>query len=369
MKIMKTPRVVNIAITSKCNARCLYCSHFDSNSDVEKDIDTDEWITFFSELNKLGVMRVILHGGEPFIRNDILEIIDNIVRNRMRFSVLSNGAMINKKSASFLAQTNRCDGVQISVDGSCPNVHDVFRGTGSFGKAIAGIKNLQTSGVPVTARVTIHPQNVGDLEAVIKFLMEDLKVVSVSTNSVGYLGMCRKEAARFELSVDDRIKAMEILVRLKRIYQGRITSNSGPLSEAELWTEMENARQNGTLSIPERGYLSSCKCSFSAIDVRADGVMVPCGLLSHVELGRINRDSLQHVWLHHPELNNLRNRTQVSLLEFSQCRQCEYVEFCAGGCPALVYNREGRMDRPGIDACFKQFLDDGGRLPEWGDYS
>ena len=368
MEVMKTPRVVNIAITGKCNARCLYCSHFDSNSDVEKDIDADEWITFFSELNKLGVMRVILHGGEPFIRNDILEIIDGIVRNRMRFSILSNGALIDTKSASFLAQTNRCDGVQISVDGSCSHVHDVFRGSGSFSKAIAGIKCLQTNGVAVTARVTIHPQNVGDLEDVIKFLLEHLKLASVSTNSAGYLGMCRKEAPRFELSVEDRVKAMEILVRLKRAYQGRIRASSGPLREAELWTEMENARQNGTSSISERGYLSSCQCSFSAIDVRADGVMVPCGLLSHVELGRINRDSLQYVWLHHPELNSLRNRTRISLLEFSQCRECEYVQFCAGSCPALVYNREGRMDRPGIDACFKQFLDDGGRLPNWDDY-
>ena len=83
-----------------------------------KDLSTEEWLQFFDELGSLGVMNLSLAGGEPFIREDLTILLEGIVRNRMRFSLLSNGALIDDEMAAFLAGTGRCDHVQISVDGS-----------------------------------------------------------------------------------------------------------------------------------------------------------------------------------------------------------------------------------------------------------
>ena len=47
-------------------------------------------------------MEVTLAGGEPFIREDLKEIIGGIVRNRMRFAILSNGTLITDEMAAFL---------------------------------------------------------------------------------------------------------------------------------------------------------------------------------------------------------------------------------------------------------------------------
>jgi SynChlorMet cassette radical SAM/SPASM protein ScmE len=100
--------------------------------------------------------------------------------------------------------------------------------------------------------------------------------------------------------------------------------------------------------------------------VRADGVMVPCTQLSHINLGRINQDPLREVWQHHPELTRLRERQQIPLGEFEFCRDCAYIPFCTGNCPALAYNLLGEENHPSPDACLQRFLEAGGRLPGEG---
>ncbi len=88
---MSTPRSVELEITAKCNLRCKYCSHFSSEGDVTNELSTEEWLTFFEECRKLGVMDILLSGGEPFLRKDIREIINGIVKNKMRFSAIKRG--------------------------------------------------------------------------------------------------------------------------------------------------------------------------------------------------------------------------------------------------------------------------------------
>ncbi len=120
MRLMRTPNKVDIAITNRCNLRCRYCYHFESAGDVEGDLPAAEWLQFFEELNRCAVTEVTLAGGEPFIREDLKEIISGIVRNRMRFAILSNGTLIDDEMAAFLASTKRCNYVQVSIDGSMP---------------------------------------------------------------------------------------------------------------------------------------------------------------------------------------------------------------------------------------------------------
>ncbi len=52
------------------------------------------------------------------------------------------------------------------------------------------------------------------------------------------------------------------------------------------------------------------------IAVRSDGVIVPCNFLGHIELGRINKDKLEEIWQHHPQLIRLRERHKISLARF-----------------------------------------------------
>jgi SynChlorMet cassette radical SAM/SPASM protein ScmE len=362
-RVMRAPRNLDIEITARCNLRCRYCYFFHNQAVDYRDLPTDEWLKFFDELGALGVMGVTLAGGEPFIREDLTTLLEGLVRNRMRFTLLSNGALIDDGMAAFIARTGRCDCVQISVDGSCAAIHDACRGHGAFDGAVRGIRILSRHKVNVAVRVTVHRHNVDDLENIAHFLLEELGLPGFGTNSAGYLGTCRVNADDVMLTIAERQVAMATLLRLAEKYPDRISASAGPLAEGRAWRLMEDARAQGAPAFPNRGRLTACGCPASKISVRADGAIVPCCMLAHIELGRINHDSLAEVWQNSPALNQLRNRHTIPLTGFEFCAGCSYIPYCTGSCPGLAYTITGQVDHPSPDACLRQFLEEGGTIP------
>ncbi len=360
--IMRTPRKMDLEITSRCNLRCRYCYYFDNPEVDYHDLSTDEWLKFFDELGQCAVMDVTIQGGEPFIRKDLPELLKGIIRNGMRYSILSNGGLIDDDIAAFIAETGRCNSVQVSVDGSCPETHDACRGKGSFEGAIRGIRVLQRHGVSVAVRVTIHRQNVQDLENTARLLLEDLGLSSFSTNAASFFGSCRQNSEEVMLTTKDRMLAMETLLRLSEKYGGRTSAAAGPQAEAEHWRRMEDAREQGAPALPNSGRLTACGCIFNKMAVRADGAIVPCCMLAHMELGWINKDSVAEVWQNHPDLISMRNRHNISLTEFEFCAECPYIPYCTGNCPGLAYAITGKVNHPSPDACLRRFLEDGGTI-------
>ena len=360
-RVMRTPRTVDIDLTARCNLRCRYCYFFDNPAVPYQDLPTAEWLRFFDELGRCAVMDVCLAGGEPFIRPDLPALLQGIVRNRMRFAILSNGTLITDEIAAFIAATGRCNYVQVSIDGSGPAAHDACRGPGAFEAAVHGLRTLQRHGVNAAVRVTIHRHNVYDLEATARLLLEELELHSFGTNSAGYLGSCRVHAGDVMLTAAERLVAMETLSRLDQQYPGRIQAAAGPLADARMWRRMEEAQAAGAPPFPNGGRLTACGCHSSKIAIRADGAIVPCNMLPHIVLGRINRDSLVEVWQHSPALNELRARHTIPLTEFEFCAGCEYIPYCTGNCPALAYTLTGQVNHPSPDACLRRFRDEGGR--------
>jgi SynChlorMet cassette radical SAM/SPASM protein ScmE len=310
------------------------------------------------------VMNVTLSGGEPFYRKDLREIIASIVENRMRFAILSNGTLIEPEMASFLASTGRCNHVQVSIDGATAAVHDSFRGKGNFVRALDGIRTLQRFHVPVAVRVTIHRKNVHELDAVARLLLEEIGLRSFSTNAASYMGLSRENAEQTQLTVEERSEAMETLVDLAEKYPNRITATAGPLADARTWVEMKEASLEGKPRMPDRGFLTGCGGPFQNIAVQADGTYVPCSQLGHIALGKINRDDLCDIWLNHPALWEFRNRRLIPLSSIAFCKECPYIDYCTGNCPALAYNLTGEVNQPSPDACLRLFEQQGGRLPE-----
>ncbi len=253
------PHSLDIDITTHCNLRCSYCSHFSSDGDVDKDLPFAEWQTFFEECASIGIMKMCLCGGEPLYRKDIREIIESIVKNKMRFSVLSNGTMIDDGLAEFLKNTRRCNSVQVSIDGPDADSHDKFRGKGSFKKALNGLNNLLCHNVPATSRVTLNKYNYSCLPETAKLLLEDLKLPAISTNSVSYFGLCRENNDSMAMNALEFSEAMVIVQELQKKYPNRINAQAGPQACVDGWRKIEKAINGDENAIQETrcGFLGS----------------------------------------------------------------------------------------------------------------
>lgn len=355
--------MVDIEITPRCNLRCGYCSYFNNPGEGYSELPASEWLRFFEELEACRVLNVCLSGGEPFIREDLGALLSGIVQHRMRFTVLSNGSLITDDMAEFIASTGRCDQVQISMDGSCAAIHDTFRGAGAFDGAVRGVRTLQRHGVPVSVRLTIHQRNVNDLEAAADFILNSLQIPAMGTNAASYLGSCAAREQDIALTLQDRQRAMRSLLDLRQKYPGRVKAQAGPLAEADSWLRMEDARRTGAQPFRTGGRLTGCGCVFTRMAVRADGAMIPCMLLPHLVMGRINHDSLEAAWRTAPALTAMRDRTAMRLDEHPFCAGCAYTDYCTGNCPAIAHTMTGSVNAPSPNACLRDFLAQGGVLP------
>jgi SynChlorMet cassette radical SAM/SPASM protein ScmE len=177
------------------------------------------------------------------------------------------------------------------------------------------------------------------------------------------MGTCRVNADDLLLNIEERKEAMATLLRLTAKYNGRISANAGPLADGRMWRRMEEARAQSAPAFHNGGRLTACGCPSNKISVRADGAIVPCNMLAHVELGRINHDSLAEIWQNSPALNQLRNRHTIPLTGFKFCAGCAYIPYCTGNCPGLAYTLTGKVDHPSPDACLRRFLEEGGAIP------
>jgi len=363
--IADAPKSIDLSFTGKCNLRCAYCFYHDE-MESRPDLPADEWFAFFEELKHLGVRDATLSGGEIFVRPDLWELIDALIDARMRYSILSNGTLINEQILQEFAKGKRfkrLNSIQVSIDGSCAEVHDKSRGTGSFEKAVRGLRMLKGAGFPTTSRVTVNRHNVDDLENTARLLLEDIGLQSFGTNDAMPMGSGCENQRTITLMPGQQVKAMKTLARLEKQYNGRVTASAGPLAKWHAYQEMEHARATGEKSSRWRmGYLTACGCVFNKLSVHHDGVITPCNMLAKLVLGHINTDSLKDIWLSHPTLKALKDRRNIPMTEVPGCEDCEWAPFCNGSCPGLAHEMTGDFNLANPHDCYRRFLRDTGGM-------
>jgi SynChlorMet cassette radical SAM/SPASM protein ScmE len=349
IRVISTPRHVDIAVTGRCNLSCAYCFYAEEMT-ARSDLPTRQWLDFFKVLGDAGVMTVCLTGGEAFSRPDFFELVDGVIANRMRYSVLSNGTLITAKTLAEFEKgkrRRRLDSIQISIDGASADVHDHSR-PNSFNRALHGLRLLKDAGFPMNVRVTINRFNYTDLENTARLLLEEVSLSGFSTNEAYPCGATNRYEDELMLTPLQRREVMETLMHLNEKYNNRIVASAGPLALAREECAIHEAQLKGENEFPGRGYLTACGGMFSKIAVLHDGTIVPCHVISDLHLGNILSDDFCEVWRSHPLMQAMRQRREISLDTIEPCKDCAYKGYCTGGCPggALFLNGDFNTRNP-----------------------
>ena len=149
-----------------CNLSCSYCVAESFVGAERNGLNYEQVCCLIEEATSLGMRELFLTGGEPFILHDIFEMI-RFGLERMHVTVLSNGILLKGRrfqKLEVLPHRGRLT-VQISLDGSTAEIHDYYRGAGSWQKAIDAIKRLKDAGFHVRLGTTQTPENTHDLAA------------------------------------------------------------------------------------------------------------------------------------------------------------------------------------------------------------
>ncbi len=159
-----------------CNLRCSYCVAKSSPNTQRQAIGLVNVRRLVDEALELGFKHIFFTGGEPFLLNDIFEMLA-YSSARVKTSVLTNAMLLGQRvprtnmtrldKLCTIANDNLI--IQVSLDGGCAEDHDAYRGAGTWAKAVAGIKLLQERGFRVRLSTTETPANTDNLEVICEF--------------------------------------------------------------------------------------------------------------------------------------------------------------------------------------------------------
>ena len=321
------PLYAEVALTSRCNLRCIYCHFFDSPNETTAELTTGEWLRVFDEFGAMKVMSVTLSGGEVLLRDDLQVLIERIVSNGMRFSILSNGVALDESHAKMFTAMGHCNQVQISIDG-IGEVHDAARGAGSFARALRAIKILQAHNIPVNGRITTGKHNLGTIADTVRFLIDEVKLRRVGCNSAIDFSLSDELSQSILLSKREFLMALVEVRGLHHEYGERFDiSNSTFSSLASMWPRMIRALRNRETPI-DRSKDRRCFPAFTKIFVRADGAITPCNHLPAHVMGYVGKDRIAHLWRDSQIMTDLATPDPALGDICAECRECEYLPCC-----------------------------------------
>ncbi len=158
-------------MTRRCNLKCVHCYARAVDVHGKDEIDTASAKRMIDDLAAYGVPVMLFSGGEPLVREDLVELAAYAVEKGMRAVISTNGTLITPQKAAELKKVG-LSYVGISLDG-LEEAHDRFRGKkGSFAKALEGVENCQAEGLKVGLRFTINKRNAGEIPGIFNILRD-----------------------------------------------------------------------------------------------------------------------------------------------------------------------------------------------------
>lgn len=160
------PPFLIASITNQCNLHCKGCyaranhSCFDSGNQQHPGIlQAEEWNRIFEEAAELGIGFVLLAGGEPFLRKDVLEAAGT--QKKILFPVFTNGTMLDEDYLKLFSEKRNLLPV-LSIEGNQKTTDD-RRGTGVYEQLQETMNRLQERGIMFGASVTVQKDNMEEV--------------------------------------------------------------------------------------------------------------------------------------------------------------------------------------------------------------
>jgi len=153
------PPFLIASITSKCNLHCAgcysRCNHATTDSEPVRQLTGEEWLRIFDEADELGISFILLAGGEPMMRRDIIEAAGK--KQNILFPIFTNGTYIDDRYYELFDKCRNLLPV-MSIEGN-KEITDTRRGEGIYDKLIANMAEFKKRGLIFGASVTVTTQN------------------------------------------------------------------------------------------------------------------------------------------------------------------------------------------------------------------
>ena len=342
-------QAVSWNITRLCNLKCTHCylpaGFVDTNEFVNgnfnlSDIQGSGAYARDTELSQSECFRVIdeiaeinphilliLTGGEPLLRPDILEISKYASDTGFLVVMGTNGVLLNDAVVGKM-QRHGVTGAGVSLDSIQPTNHDKFRGMeGAWKATMNGVEALKRAHLDFLVQTSVTQWNYDEIPKIVEFAYQ----LGAKVLNLYFLVRTGRGKTVMDITPTQYENMLETLFKLQAAYAGKmlIAAKCAPHYKRVIYEQQSD-------SAFLQGYPSgTCPCGIYYCRITPEGELTPCPYLP-VSVGNLKTESFVTLWNESKTFQDLRNR---DLLE-GKCGACEFKEVC-GGCRARAYATTG----------------------------
>jgi MoaA/NifB/PqqE/SkfB family radical SAM enzyme len=316
---------VLLELTYQCNLDCFFC--YNDTSRQGTPLDLNQYHELLRELADLGVLNLILSGGEPLAHPDFWKIGARARELGFLVRIKSNGHALRKDLVPRLKAEIDPFAIDVSLHGASAEVHDrQTRVTGSFERLRRNLWVLKEEGLRVKLNATLTAWNEHQLEAMFELadglgfpLHVDPQVTPRDDGDTSPQSIGASAAAR---------------QRLEKL----LLQRSPPLADSAC---------NGVDSAPDGQ--KHCGSGSSSLAIDPYGNVYPCVAFRR-SLGNLHEQTVRDIWYGNPVLEEVRGAMgeaarQVGALEKkgARVRFCPGQAHAIGGDPTEIYPGAAQM--------------------------
>ena len=295
-------------VTHRCNLHCVGCYSQVEGRNGRPDLPLEDVERLIDRLADAGVQRLIISGGEPFLRADLPEVVKYAKDAGVAFvDVLTNGTVVSDEALRALAPF--ADRIAVSFDGLSGAADAPIRHERLFDQLVDTVRRIRAAGIAAHIIPTLHGGNAGDVEAYCA-LAESLG----ATVNFSLLSAPPTAEAQAVLPDEEALAALAHAM----VAVGR----TRPVAIADTPVNTGLATTVG------------CGAGCSMVSVSAEGEVYPCHMLHDpaFKVGSLLEDA---------ECLQRRGHPACPVDELPECRACEIRYLCGGGCRARAFFATG----------------------------
>lgn len=340
----RIPLQGSFELSPVCNFSCKMCYVRRTPEQVRAEgkiiRDWKEWLELGKQCFDAGMLYVLLTGGEPFIYPGFRKLYESLHKMGIIIMINSNGTMIDKETVDWL-KTMAPSRVNITLYGASPETYMRMCGRADgYERAKEAILMLKEAGIPVVINASMIPENVGDLEDIIKFG----KAHEINTRVATYMFPPSK---RDNIDYYSRFTACESANAFinKNKYQwaeGYVDIIKGILGKIEQVEDADEDANWGTDIENDLDYMR-CRAGRSTFWVSWDGTMTACGMLPFPYVAHPFDEPFIDCW--HKLTDAVRNASVMH-----ECNKCHKKDICKP-CVAMIYSETGDVDKKAPYLC------------------
>ena len=311
--VYAAPIAVELEITARCNRSCIHC-RLEEQSLHEMDIKDIKAV--IDQLAEAKVLSLIITGGEPLLRKDVL--LETITyaheRGIPNIFLVTNATLLTYNFIRQLDQISSFRALHFSLDGATSETNDKIRGEGSFNAVIEALKMCSKVHFQKGVETVVLKGNSHEIPHILRLALD----FGANIYGIGRLfpiGRGRKCHGMLGTAPQEHREVIRSFNELKKVYANRILMISeDPLNV--LFDDHTRIR---------------CTAGLNYCAITAQGDVRPCITLP-VNVGNLLKTPLKVIWNHAETFKKLRNKKNLK----GRCGACAYNQTC-GGCRAYAF--------------------------------